>query len=476
MATFFHATPTGAELPAIAMPQLQATVQGRVIAPGDPDYDEARAVRMGGFDRRPAAIVRVANARDVARAVTFAREQGAPLSVRGGGHSGAGHGVVDGGIVIDLSSMKTLDIDVAGRAAWAEAGLTAGEVTDTAGALGLAVPFGDTGSVGIGGITLAGGLGYLVRRHGLTIDNLLAAEVVTADGELHRVDTNHEPDLFWALRGGAGNIGVATRFRYRLHPVEQVTGGMLILPATPETIAGFVAAAGAAPEELSTIANVMPAPPMPFVPAARHGEPVIFATLVHTGGGEAGERAMAPFRALASPIVDRIGPKRYPEIFMGGPDGPAPRVAQRTMFTDGVDRDAAAAILDALGTSSALMAVAQIRVLGGAMARVPADATAFAHRDAPALVTVVAMYGRPTERETHAAWVDGLASELHPRGGAYAGFLGDEGEARVREAFPGATWDRLAAIKGRYDPENLFRSNQNVPPTATEGEEASSAA
>ncbi len=472
MQTSLHSTPAG--LPAIAIPQLRAIVEGPVIAPDAAGYDDARAVKYAGFDRRPGAIVRATGSRDVARTVTFARDQGIPLAVRGGGHSGAGHGTLDGGIVLDLSPMKTLDIDVANRAAWAGAGLTAGEVTDTAGALGLAVPFGDTGSVGIGGITLAGGFGYLVRQHGLTIDSLLAAEIVTADGQLRRVDAETEPDLFWAIRGGGGNLGVVTRFRYRLHPVDTVTGGMLILPATPETIAGFVEAAREAPEALSAIANVMPAPPMPFIPASRHGQPIIFATLVHASVGEAGERAMAPFRALASPIVDRVGPKRYPEVFMGEPGGPRIAMTTRTSYVDTIDRADAATILDALGASTAMMSVMQIRVLGGAMARVPAGATAFAHRDAPVMANAAAMYADPAERRAHDAWAEHLVASLSPRPGAYTAFLGDEGEGRVREAYPGATWDRLAAIKARVDPGNVFRSTQNVPPAETG--QASSAA
>jgi FAD/FMN-containing dehydrogenase len=221
----------------------------------------------------------------------------------------------------------------------------------------------------------------------------------------------------------------------------------------------------------------MPAPPMPFIPASRHGQPILMATLVHTDGGEAGERAMAPFRALASPIVDRVGPTRYPEIFAGPePGGPPPLASFRNRFADDVDRDAAAALLDAIEASTAMMAVAQLRVLGGAMARVPAEATAFAHRDAPMMVNVAAMYPPGSDRAPHEAWVNDVAAAFGPRPGAYTGFLGDEGEGRVRAAYPGATWERLAAIKARVDPGNLFRSTQNVPPAASGEEETSSAA
>src|SRR5687767_13074830 len=245
----------------ISILKLRTTFNGRVIAPGDHGYDQARTVFWGGIDRRPAVIIRVADAADVSRVVSLARETGLDLAIRSGGHSTAGHSVADGGIVLDLSNMRDLQIDVERRTAWAETGLTAGEYTTTANAYGLATGFGDTGSVGIGGITLGGGIGYLVRKYGLTIDNLLAAEVVTADGQIRQVDANTRPDLFWAIRGGGGNFGVVTRFQFRLHKIDTIVGGMLILPATPAVIDEFIAQADAAPEELSTIANIMVAPP-----------------------------------------------------------------------------------------------------------------------------------------------------------------------------------------------------------------------
>jgi FAD/FMN-containing dehydrogenase len=410
-------------------------------------------------------IVRVADAGDVAHVIAHARETVAELAVRSGGHSGAGHGVSEGGIVLDLAQMRALEIDADSRTAWAETGLTAGEYTTAAAAHGLATGFGDTGSVGIGGITLSGGVGYLVRKHGLTIDDLLAADVVTADGELVRADADSHPELFWALRGGGGNFGVATRFRFRLHELGTVVGGMLLLPATPDVIAGFVAAADNAPEELSTIASVMPAPPLPFVPAEHHGQLVVMATLAYAGDSEAGERAIAPFRALAEPLADMVRPMPYPEIFPPEPEDFRPIATARTLFADSVDRDAAETILEHIRAATAPMAAAQLRVLGGAMARVPADATAFAHRQSRIMVNVAAMGMQPDEVALHEGWVANLADALQQDdAGAYVGFLADEGEKRIRAAYPGATWDRLAAVKATYDPTNLFRLNQNVPP------------
>jgi FAD/FMN-containing dehydrogenase len=445
--------------------RLAAAVDGRIITPGDAAYDQARSVFYGGIDRRPAVIVRPTDASDVSQVVMLARETGLELAVRSGGHSLARHSTTDGGIVLDLADMHALEIDPDQRTAWAQTGLTAGAYTTAAGAYGLATGFGDTGSVGIGGITLGGGIGYLVRKHGLTIDDLLAAELVTADGQLLHVDADHHPDLFWAIRGGGGNFGVATRFQFRLHPVDQIVGGMLLLPATPEAIGGFIALADAAPEELSTIANVMPAPPLPFVPAEHHGRLVIMATLAYAGDVEAGQRVLAPFRALATPIADLVRPMPYPEIYPPEEEGFHPTAVLRAMFVDAVDRDATEAIVEHLEASTAPMRVAQLRVLGGAMARVPAEATAFAHRASRLMVNVAAIYQHPEDAEEHRAWVDRFAAALrHGDARAYVNFLADEGEARVREAYPGPTHERLAAIKARYDPTNLFRLNQNIPP------------
>ena len=450
---------------AISIPQLRADLNGSVMAPGEPGYDEGRMVFYGGIDRRPAAIVRAADADDVSRVIALARETGLELAIRSGGHSIPGHSTTDGGIVLDLAALDELEIDVEGRTAWVGGGVTTGRYTDAAAEHGLATPFGDTGSVGIGGLALGGGVGFLVRKHGLTIDDLLAAEIVTADGQLLRIDAESHPDLFWAIRGGGGNFGVATRLQFRLHELEQVVGGMLILPATADTIYGFMAEAEAAPEELSAIANVMPAPPMPFLPAEQHGRLVIFALLVYAGDVEEGERAVAPFRALAEPIADMLGPKPYPAIFEGGDEDFHPVATARTMYVDGIDRSAAETIVEQLHASTAMMAATQLRVLGGAAARVRVDATAYAHRQSRIMVNVAALFESPEQAPEHEPWVVGLADALRQDDmGAYVNFLGDEGEERIQAAYPGPTWDRLVEVKRRYDPTNLFRLNQNIPP------------
>jgi FAD/FMN-containing dehydrogenase len=397
--------------------------------------------------------------------VTLAADSGLELAVRSGGHSLAGHSVSEGGIVLDLSEMTALDLDLEGRAAWAQTGLTAGAYTTAVGGHGLATGFGDTASVGIGGLTLGGGVGFLVRRHGLTIDNLLAAEVVTADGRVLQVDAETHPDLFWAIRGGGGNFGVATRFRYRLHELPSIVGGMLLLPGSAEVIEALVATAEAAPEELSLIANVMVAPPMPFLPPAAHGQLVVMTLLCYAGDAEAGERALAPFRALADPITDMVQPMPYAGLFEPADDMEVVEESARSLFMDGVDSRAATAIVEQLQATTAPMAVAQLRVLGGAMARVPAEATAFAHRDRRVMAGVGCVYQDAGERPTHEAWADGFAAALRGGPGVYVNFLSNEGPGRVREAYPGRTWDRLVEVKRRYDPGNLFRLNQNIPPT-----------
>ena len=450
---------------AFQSPNTLDGVTGRVIVPDDPAYDQARTVFYGGIDKRPAAIVRVANVGDVQRVIDVARVCGYELAVRSGGHSIVGHSTTDGGIVIDLRSMSKIEIDEAARTAWVETGANALEFTEATTRHRLVVGFGDSGSVGVGGITLGGGIGFLVRKLGLTIDSLLGAEVVTADGRHLQVDAEHHPDLFWAIRGGGGNFGVVTRLRFRLHKLRQFTGGILVLPATPDTIADFVDASLSAPEELSTIGNVMPAPPMPFLPPEVHGRLVILGMLAYAGDDESARRVLAPFRSLATPLADLVEPMPYARMYP--PEDPSyrPTAVARTMFLDGLDQRRAGTVFDWLSKSDAAMRVAQLRVLGGAAARVRSDATAYAHRSKAMLVNVAAFYQGEADRDARRTWVSQFARALQPNDdAAYVGFLTDDGQTRIRAAYPGATWDRLRKIKSDYDPENLFRLNQNIAP------------
>jgi FAD/FMN-containing dehydrogenase len=445
---------------------LRASLKGKVIRSDDPRYGGVHRVFFTRFDRRHAAIVRVGDASDVARVVTLARETGAELAVRSGGHSRAGYGTSEGGIVLDLSAMNAVEIEADGRAAWAQTGVTAGDYTRATGGRGLATGLGDNASVGLGGVTLGGGIGFLVRKHGLTIDDVLAAEVVTADGELLEVEEHAHPDLFWALRGGGGNFGVVTRLRLRLHEIDQVVGGMLVLPASAAVITGLVAAAYAAPENLSVIANVRKAPPLPFIPPEQHGKPVVMALMVYAGEPAAGEKAIAPIRTLATPLADMVRPIRYPEMY-AGPEAPHPAFSVGTnLLVDELSAGAAKTILAHLETATAAIAAVQVRVLGGAMARVASGATAFGHRRAELMVNIEAIDRRVEERAEDETWAAGLAEALS--GGvttpAYVGFIGEEGEDGVRRAYPPATLKRLAQVKRRYDPDNLFHLNLNVAP------------
>jgi FAD/FMN-containing dehydrogenase len=446
---------------------LQNEITGEVIEPSDHRYDPAKKSFYRGYDRRrPLAVVRVARSSDVAATVRFARDSGVGLAVRAGGHSVLGHSSIDGGVVIDLSGLEDVDIDVDGRTAWAGGGVLAGEYLDKTSEHGLVTGFGDTPTVGIAGITLGGGVGFLHRKLGLTIDSLLGAEIVTADGEVRLIDEKNDPDLFWAIRGGGGNFGVVTRLHYRLHPVDTVVGGMIILPATPKVITDFVAIAREASDDLSVIAGVAVAPPMPMIPEVAHGKPIVMGFVVHAGDVETGQEEVSQFRSLAEPLADDISVMPYTAMF-AEEEGPPPVDAMsiRSVFSDDLTLEDAEALVEALPMSTAAMSVTQIRVLGGEVARVLSEETAFAHRHREMIVNVAAAYENSDERADHEAWVTNLSERLRKgTAGAYVNFAGDDSEGCVREIYPGATWDRLVEVKTKYDPDNLFKSNHNIPP------------
>ena len=355
--------------------------------------------------------------------ICFARDNELELAVRGGGHSLAGHGTVDGGIVLDLADMRGLHIDPDARVAWAQPGLTAIEFTEAAAAHGLATPFGDTGSVGIAGLTLGGGVGWLVRKHGLTIDALIAVEIVTADGrQLIASETEH-PDLFWAVRGGGGNFGVVTRFQYRLYPVGMILGGAVLLPPTADVLRGLVPVAAAAPRELSTITFVLnAAPPLPFLAPEHHFKPAVIVMFVFDGDPEAGQAALEPFRRLATPLGELAAPMPYPGIYQFTAEGSKPGAGtMRSAFLDTLDDEAVDTILREMAAAPGHgMDFTQIRVLGGAVADVPADATAFAHRDATVMLSMHAAHG--DDRAAADAWAN-----------RYFAAIAAEGERRLLE-------------------------------------------
>ena len=447
---------------------LRSQIAGEIITPDSAGYDAARATALGS-SRRPLAVIRVIRAADVAAVVTFARDNDLPLAVRSGGHSVAGHSMVDGAVVIDFSAMKRASIDPKTRIARVQAGATSGDLAGPAHEHGLALTTGDTSSVGLGGLTTGGGIGFMVRKHGLTIDSLLEAQVVLASGEIVTASETEHPDLFWAIRGGGGNVGIITEFTFRLAEVDQVLGGLLVLPATREVVRGYLDYSVSAPDDLTTIANIMNAPPMPFVPQERVGERVLAMFVTWTGDVADGQEALAPLRALAEPVVDMVSPMPYPAMYRFTEHQAGQHSTSiRMMFADDLSDAAIDTMLDAIDHASSPFSIVQLRGLGGAYARVANDATAFAHRDRRYFVSILALWmDGPENTAVHELWTASLWKAIRHEGtGVYVNFLESEGEERVREAYPGGTYERLQSIKTAYDPDNLFRFNQNVLPKA----------
>lgn len=446
---------------------LEASLSGELLRPEAPAYDEARAVWNLLHDRRPAAIVRAASAADVQAAVAFARAAEMDIAVRSGGHSLAGYSTGDGVLVIDLRGLQGLHIDPQARTVFAGAGLTAGQVTAAAAEHELAVPFGDTSTVGIAGLTLGGGIGFLARKHGLAIDHVRSFEVVTADAELVTASATENADLYWALRGGGGNFGIVTRFEYEAVPVGETLSGALILPLSAEVVTGLMKLADQAPDELTTITFIMGAPPAPFIPEDLVGTPVVMITLVWAGDPAEGQKALEPFRALATPIADLVMPMPYPGIYEFTDDGgvPAPNTT-RSMFADELDEGVIATIVERMTSpETPVAAITQLRVFGGEMARVAPDGTAFAHRDAKTMFSVFTIHVDPEKVADDQEWTESYFADVAPAAtGVYVNFLEAEGEKRVQQAYPADTLRRLASIKARWDPDNVFNRNQNIKP------------
>lgn len=447
---------------------LRARIAGEVLLPDDEGYDESRRVWNARIDRWPALVVRPRTAQDVVEAVRFARAGDLPIAVRGGGHGPAGHSTVDDGLLVHLAHLTDLELDPANRVAWAGAGLTWGEYTARAQEHGLATPGGDVAAVGLSGLSLAGGMGWLMRRYGLTVDNVLAVELVTADGRVLTASDEEHPDLFWALRGGGGNVGVATRFRYRLNPVGAVLGGAIVHAATFRELRAYADVTRETPDELTTISFVLKAPPLPFLPTAVHGRLVHLIVPCWVGDPDAGERALRPFRKLAGqePLADTTGPTTYSSLFALTDMAAARRAhAVRNAYLRELPDEVIAAVLEAVGSVTSPFALVGLRELGGAVARVPGDATAFAHRDKAFYLTVDNAWEPDDAPEPHVAWTDELWAAVAPAiDGAYVGYLADDAEDRVLDAYPAATYARLADVKRSYDPQNVFRGNVNVRP------------
>jgi FAD/FMN-containing dehydrogenase len=451
---------------------LAAEFSGHLLRPGDDGYEEGRRVWNGMYDRRPALIAKCASTADVVLAVGFARERDLPIAVRSGGHGVAGHAVCDGGLVVDFSSMKAIEVDPVGRTARAEAGVLWGQLDTVTQGFGLATVGGIVTHTGVAGLTLGGGIGWLMRKHGATVDNLLSAEVVTADGRVVTASADEHPELFWGLRGGGGNFGIVTAFEYRLHPVgPTVLAGPVLYPLAeaPDVLRAYRDVAGNAPDELTTILNLRLAPSLPGVPGDVRGTPVVMIGACYAGALEDGARVVEPLRTLGTPVADLLVPRPYVEL-QGIGDAAVPhgwhyywKTVEVPPFTDA----AIETLVEHAAQQTSPRSYCIVFQLGGALGRVGDTETAFTQRDAAFNVNINAVWTEDEpDADEHVAWTRAYfdAMQEHASGRAYVNFLGDEGADRVREAYGTETYDRLVALKRAYDPDNVFRLNQNIPP------------
>jgi len=445
--------------------------RGALLRPGEEGYDEARRVWNGAIDRRPALIARCAGVDDVTEILGFARERELPISVRGGGRSVVGHSVRDDGVMIDLSLMKAVTVDPAARVARAAGGVVWSELDLATQHHGLAVTGATVSHVGIAGMTLGGGFGHLMRRHGLTADNLRAVDLVTADGQRLRVDADSEPELLWGLRGGGGNFGIATALEYDLHPVGPIVLGGLVywpLEQAPEVLRVLRDLAPNAPDELGIMIVAHRAPPMPLIPPERYGSPVLGLLLTWCGDIAEGMRATDPLRTVGSPLGDLVRPVPYRVVqtLLDGGASPGTHAYWRSHrlpeLSDAVIDDIVSLVESVTSPLSLLAGWA----IGGAVSRVAPDATAVGEREVGFELRVIAQWPGDADGERHRVWVrEGWESlRPHSAGRQYPGVLSDEGPAEVRAAY-GDGFDRLLALKNRYDPTNAFALNPNVPPS-----------
>jgi len=451
--------------------ELAQALRGELVRPEDPSYDEARSIWNAAHDKKPALIVRCRGVADVLRGVEFARSEGLSLAVRGGGHSIPGFSTCDGGLVLDLSPMNGVRVDPNRRRLVAQAGCLWQDVDAEAQAFGLALTGGLVSTTGIAGFTLGGGISWLVRRCGLTCDNLIGADVVTGDGQYLHASEDEHPDLFWALRGGGGNFGVVTSFEFRAHEVgPTVFAGIVFYRGeeAAQVLQGFREAAAGAPDELSLAINLTTAPPLPFLPEEVHGKPIVAVLGVWSGRAEDGDVATRPFRGLAPVVTDLFGPMPYAAM-QTLLDPLYPR-GMWNYFRSAFFADLGDATADALVSaySRAPNAVSELHIhhLGGAMGRIPADATAFGTRDREYILNVVARTPGADGFDGVVEWARSTCAALGPDAASYVNFTGEASQDRVRASYPPATYARLVAVKDRYDPTNLFRLNQNIAPSA----------
>jgi FAD/FMN-containing dehydrogenase len=451
--------------------RLRERFRGALLRPGEEGYDEARRIWNGAIDRHPALIARCAGADDVVEAVRYATDRGLPLSVRGGGHAVAGHAVAEGGVMVDLSLMKAITVDPAARTARAAGGLLWSDFDAATQAFGLATTGGIISHTGIGGLTLGGGLGHLMRKHGLTVDNLRSVDLVTADAGRIHVDERTEPELFWGLRGGGGNFGIATTLEYQLHPVgPMVLGGPVFWPIddAPEVLRYLRDFTPEAPDELGISIAMRLAPPMPFLPPDRYGTPVLGLVLVWSGDPAEGRAALAPLRRIGTPLADVVRPVPYLAI-QSMLDGGAPHGMHyywKSHRVPVLSDEVIDALIQRVTTITSPFSQVNGWAVGGAVSRVDPSATAVGARETGFDLNMAAAWTpQDPDPARHVGWVRRGWDALRPHAtGVYANFISDEGAAGVHAAY-GDRMQRLTALKDRYDPDNIFRFNANIPPS-----------
>jgi FAD/FMN-containing dehydrogenase len=454
----------------IALDELRAQVRGDVISSEDEGYEEARKVFNAMIDRRPAVVVRAVNAGDVMAAVNLARENSLDLSVRGGGHSVPGFGTNDGGVVIDLSRMRGVRVDPAASTARAEGGATWGDFNAATYAFGLATTGGVVSTTGVAGLTLGGGIGYLTRGFGLSLDNLISADVVTADGRFLTASERENEGLFWALRGGSGNFGVVTSFEFRLHPVKDIYGGPMFfeLSEVGNILRFYREYIADAPEQMGAFPAFQIAPPLPFIPEDRHGDTFIAIVACWAGPVEEGEKAFQPFHDVAPVVAEHVGPMPYPAL-NGAFDALYPpgqlQHYWKASFVKELTDEAIATHMEHGPQIPTVNSAMHIYPINGAAGRVALDATAFAYRDASFATVIAGMWPEPSQNDANIAWVRSYYDAIAPHSeeGGYINFMSGDDQERIRANYKG-NYDRLVQIKRTYDPDNLFHLNQNIAP------------
>ena len=461
------------QLPAEALEGLRAGLHGKLSLPGDPGYDEARTIWNAMIDRKPAIIVRAADAADVVSAVQFAREHQVLLAVRGGGHNIAGNAVCDGGLMLDLSTMKSVQVDEKARTAKVQPGALLADFDREAQAFGLATPLGINSTTGVAGFTLGGGFGWISRKFGLTVDNLISVDIVTADGKQVHASEKENPDLFWAVRGGGGNFGVVTSFEYRLHPVgPEVIAGLIVHPFAQagELLEGYRRFVATAPDEVTAWVVLRKAPPLPFLPPEVHGKEILVFAVCAVGDKAKAEKAVAPLRALGKPIADVIGPSPFAgwQTAFDPLLTPGARNYWKSHDFTKLDDGFIQVLLDAVKTLPTPECEIFLGQLGGAINRVKADATAYPHRDVEFIMNIHTRWRDAAEDAKCIAWTRKVFEAATPfaTGGVYVNFMPEDEGQRVPKGAYGPNYERLAKLKAKFDPANLFRMNQNIKPTA----------